>query len=80
MKILLVAAYKTGLGKRYSRDDFNIHRNLVEVFKNNKFGENGVLSCFANISSVNIQIMPTVLISTEEAERIEKDADEVFNS
>lgn len=79
MKILLVVAYKTGIGKRFSRENLKVSRNLVEVFKNNKFGQKGVLSCFADISPSTIQIMPEMPISEEQAERIKEAADDIVD-
>lgn len=79
MKILLVAAYEAGIGKRHNRDELKVHRNLVEVFKNNLFGQNGVLSCFAEISPVSIKIMPSVPITIEQAKCIMEKADEVID-
>lgn len=84
MDILSVVAYSTNIGKRFMKKDLEKHniktsRNLVEVFKNNLIGngQKGVLSPFACISPVAIQMMPKVELSLEEARRIMVSADSI---
>ena len=82
--ILSVVAFSTGIGKRFRREDLaeqciKTTINLVEVFKNNRFGygANRVLAPLTALAPNAIKIMPQVLLKRFEAERIIEAADSV---